>query len=88
MPTPWKRDLEADRRKLTAWLATQLPQGASPRLSELTTPTASGFSNDTIMCEVTWREAGRSRWRLRPRLTHNCAATADRCARLPSAPTG
>ena len=61
MPTPWKRDLEADRTQLLAWLARQLPSGAGPRLSELTTPTTSGFSNDTLLCELAWREAGRER---------------------------
>ena len=61
MPTPWKRDLEADRRKLAAWLAKQLPAGAEPRLSELTTPTASGFSNDTLLCDLAWRDGGRER---------------------------
>jgi aminoglycoside phosphotransferase (APT) family kinase protein len=59
MPTPWKRDLAADREKLDAWLATQLPEGAEPRLSELATPTASGFSNDTLLCDLAWREGGR-----------------------------
>jgi aminoglycoside phosphotransferase (APT) family kinase protein len=61
MPTPWKRDLEADRRKLSGWLERQLPAGAQPRLSELTTPTASGFSNDTLLCDLAWRENGRER---------------------------
>jgi aminoglycoside phosphotransferase (APT) family kinase protein len=61
MPTPWKRDLEADRSKLAAWLARQLPAGAEPRLSELTTPTASGFSNDTLLCDLAWREGGGAR---------------------------
>ncbi len=61
MPTPWKRDLESDRKQLAAWLAQQLPAGAEPRLSEPTSPTASGFSNDTLLCDLEWREAGRAR---------------------------
>jgi len=61
MPTPWKRDLEADRARLTAWLAKQLPEGSEPRLSELASPTASGFSNDTLLCDVSWKEGGRAR---------------------------
>jgi aminoglycoside phosphotransferase (APT) family kinase protein len=61
MPTPWKRDLEADRKKLAAWLAKKLPAGAVPELSELTSPSASGFSNDTILCDLAWREGGRER---------------------------
>ncbi len=61
MPTPWKRDLAADRSQLAGWLERQLPVGAQPRLSELTTPTASGFSNDTLLCDLAWREDGRER---------------------------
>jgi aminoglycoside phosphotransferase (APT) family kinase protein len=61
MPTPWKRDLEADRGRLTAWLERRLPAGAQPKLSELSTPTASGFSNDTLLCDLAWREDGRER---------------------------
>jgi len=60
MPTPWKRDLEADRAKLAAWLAKQLPAGSEPRLSELASPTASGFSNDTLLCDLAWQEGGRA----------------------------
>jgi aminoglycoside phosphotransferase (APT) family kinase protein len=61
MPTMWKRDLDADRRKLERWLAERLPAGAAPRLSELSAPSTSGFSNDTLLCELAWREGGRER---------------------------
>jgi aminoglycoside phosphotransferase (APT) family kinase protein len=61
MPTPWKRDLAADRSQLASWLERRLPASAQPRLSELTTPTASGFSNDTLLCDLAWREGGRER---------------------------
>ncbi len=63
MPTPWERDLEADRRRLTAWLGRVLPDTRDLSISELTTPQATGFSNDTLLFDATWRQAGRRQTR-------------------------
>ena len=63
MPTPWERDLEADRRRLTAWLGRVLPDTRDLSISELTTPQATGFSNDTLLFDATWRQAGRAQTR-------------------------
>ncbi len=59
MPAPRGRDLELTRRRLTDWLAAQLPQADSLRLSELTGPGATGFSSDTLMFDLDYREGGR-----------------------------
>ncbi len=59
MPAPRGRDLELTRRRLTNWLAAQLPQADSLRLSELTGPGATGFSSDTLMFDLDYREGGR-----------------------------
>ena len=56
MPTPWQRDLERDRERLTAWLRGKLPEARSLEVSELTSPDASGFSNDTLLCEIRWSD--------------------------------
>ena len=61
MPTPWERDLEADRRRLADWLGRVLPEARDLVISELTTPQATGFSNDTLLFDVTWRQGGQER---------------------------
>jgi aminoglycoside phosphotransferase (APT) family kinase protein len=58
MPTPWKRDLEADGRKFEAWLARQLPHARELELTPLVAPTSSGFSNETLLCQAAWSEGG------------------------------
>ena len=61
MPTPWQRNLEQDGRKFEAWLRRQLPGASDLALTPLVAPTSSGFSNETLLCEATWREAGAAR---------------------------
>ena len=61
MPTPWQRDLESDRRRLTDWLAARLPDARGLRVSELVAPQSSGFSNDTLLFELELDEEGRKR---------------------------
>ncbi|MBB84144.1 MAG: phosphotransferase family protein, partial [Deltaproteobacteria bacterium] len=39
------RDDEALRQRLQDWLSTQLPSGASPQVSEISAPSASGMSS-------------------------------------------
>jgi aminoglycoside phosphotransferase (APT) family kinase protein len=61
MPTPWRRDLSADRERLARWLAPRLPGAEELRLSELRAPQSSGFSNDTLLFEAEYRRDGRRR---------------------------
>jgi aminoglycoside phosphotransferase (APT) family kinase protein len=57
----WKRDLESDRPKLVAWVQSKLPGATDVEISELTEPQSSGFSNETLLCDLTWKEGGRPR---------------------------
>ena len=61
MPTAWERDLVAARAKLAGWLARALPKATELELSELVAPQASGFSNETLLFDLAWREDGRHR---------------------------
>jgi aminoglycoside phosphotransferase (APT) family kinase protein len=56
MPTPWQRDLERDRAQLTRWLRTRLPEARELEVSDLTSPDASGFSNDTLLFDLRWSD--------------------------------
>lgn len=55
------RDLDQTHGQLTRWLARQLPAGAAPELSALQIPQGSGFSNETILFDAQWTEAGAPR---------------------------
>jgi aminoglycoside phosphotransferase (APT) family kinase protein len=59
MPAPRGRDLELTRRRLADWLAAQLPEAEGLRLSELSGPGATGFSSDTLMFDLDYREDDR-----------------------------
>ena len=59
MPTPWQRDLVAARAALARWLRGKLPRAETLEVSELAAPQASGFSNETLLFDLTWSEAGR-----------------------------
>ena len=61
MPTPWQRDLERDRERLSAWLAARMPAATALELHGLRAPEASGFSNDTLLGELEVREGGAAR---------------------------
>jgi aminoglycoside phosphotransferase (APT) family kinase protein len=52
------RDFEKTHGQLTAWLATRLPPGARPELSTLEIPQGAGHSNETLLFDATWSEAG------------------------------
>jgi aminoglycoside phosphotransferase (APT) family kinase protein len=58
VPTPWQRDLERDRGRLTAWLAARMPAATSLELHGLRAPESSGFSNDTLLGELEVTEGG------------------------------
>ncbi|MGB0621922.1 MAG: phosphotransferase family protein [Myxococcota bacterium] len=48
------RDDEALRQRLQGWLATQLPSGANPQVSEISAPSASGMSSETLLFDASW----------------------------------
>ncbi len=56
MPIPQARDVDATRAQLTAWLAQKLPQAREVAVGELTLPSGSGFSNETLLVDASWRE--------------------------------
>jgi aminoglycoside phosphotransferase (APT) family kinase protein len=58
VPTPWQRDLERDRERLTAWLAARMPAASALAIHGLRSPEASGFSNDTLLGELEVSEGG------------------------------
>lgn len=58
MPTPWQRDVEADAPKFEAWLRARLPEAGDLRMSPLVAPGSSGFSNETLLFDLSWSEAG------------------------------
>jgi aminoglycoside phosphotransferase (APT) family kinase protein len=61
MPTPWERDLVAARERLEAWMRARLPGSTDLHVSELSAPQSSGFSNETLLFDARWREAGGER---------------------------
>ena len=58
MPTPWQRDLDRDRDHLTQWLEARLPGARDLQVSELKAPQSSGFSNDTLLFELSYQQDG------------------------------
>jgi len=59
MPIPVPRDLEQARRAIQAWLAERRPKAGSLAVSELSSPGMTGFSNETLIFDVSWTEGGR-----------------------------
>jgi len=57
-PTTSTRDAGELRRRLEAWLATRLPEGAEPSVSTLEIPSSNGMSSETVLFEAAWRENG------------------------------
>lgn len=58
MPVP-RRDLERTREQLIAWLRGRLPRARALELSPLAGPSATGFSNDTLLFDLGYEEDGR-----------------------------
>jgi aminoglycoside phosphotransferase (APT) family kinase protein len=52
------RDPKEVHAVLTRWLAGVLPAGADPQLSELSIPSGSGMSSETLLFDATWTENG------------------------------
>jgi aminoglycoside phosphotransferase (APT) family kinase protein len=64
MPAPHGRDLELTRKRLVEWFEGVLPPGARDvRIESLSGPGTTGFSNDTLMFDLAWREGGEPRER-------------------------
>lgn len=61
MPTMWQRDLEADGRKFLEWLKAKLPEAGDLRMSPLVAPQSSGFSNETLLFDLSWTQDGQPR---------------------------
>ena len=61
MPTAWERNLDETRAKLCGWLATVLPEAKEIEVSNLAAPSASGFSNETLLFDLAFRDGGERR---------------------------
>ncbi len=56
-----QRDPELTRKQLLDWFCKKLPQGAGDvEVSDLVVPTTTGFSNETLMCDLSWKENGKA----------------------------
>lgn len=56
MPDIDQRDPAEVTDTVARWLATHLPEGASPEVRDVEAPAANGFSNETILCTASWDE--------------------------------
>ena len=59
MPEPRGRDFEKTRQQLAEWLHTRLPRATELSVSPLSGPSATGFSNDTLLFDLESVEDGR-----------------------------
>lgn len=59
MPDIAQRDPAQVADTLGRWLATRLPAGADPVVTDVDAPASNGFSNETILCTASHTEAGR-----------------------------
>jgi aminoglycoside phosphotransferase (APT) family kinase protein len=57
--TATRRDPQQTRALLEIWLAQQLPGASDLRVEPLPGPSATGFSNETLLFDFVWREDGR-----------------------------
>lgn len=63
MPIPVQRDLDRTRQAFTAWIRQQLAESTAGPVSdvvvsEFSAPSGSGYSNETLLADVTWNEDG------------------------------
>lgn len=66
MPIPDQRDLEQTRAILRAWIQPKLEENTQAQVSDVeisdfSAPSGSGYSNETLLADVTWREGGQAR---------------------------
>jgi aminoglycoside phosphotransferase (APT) family kinase protein len=57
MPAPVGRDLEATRLQLEGWFAKRIPEAREIELGELSGPGSTGFSSDTLIFDLHYKEA-------------------------------
>lgn len=55
------RDPAQMRGRLQSWLAARLPSGAEPEVSEISSPSATGMSSETLLFDASWQEKGAPR---------------------------
>jgi aminoglycoside phosphotransferase (APT) family kinase protein len=58
MPIPQARDVDQTRTQLTAWLRGKLPAATDVAIGDIGLPSGSGFSNETLLIDASWRESG------------------------------
>jgi aminoglycoside phosphotransferase (APT) family kinase protein len=61
MPIPAQRDAEKTALLLSAWLAPKVGADGEVALAPFRGPGATGFSNETLIVDATWRSAGEER---------------------------
>src|SRR5207302_2321383 len=61
MPIPEQRDLDKAREVIRDWLAAKLPDARDLTISTLASPAFTGFSNETLLFDASWREGGETR---------------------------
>jgi aminoglycoside phosphotransferase (APT) family kinase protein len=55
------RDPVELQRALATWLEGRLPQASGVAVSEVTSPSATGMSSETLLFDASWKEAGEAR---------------------------
>ena len=60
MAIPQDRDIDALKASLSDWMNTR-PGVSGAEVTELVNPEASGFSNETLVCDATWTADGQRR---------------------------
>jgi aminoglycoside phosphotransferase (APT) family kinase protein len=63
MGIPAQRDLAVAASRLADWLGAQLPRATGVEVVDIRGPDATGFSNETLLLDVTWREGSHPRRR-------------------------
>jgi aminoglycoside phosphotransferase (APT) family kinase protein len=61
MPGPTERNPEETHTRLTEWLAKRMPDARELQIGDLAGPATTGFSNDTLLFDLSWQEAGAPR---------------------------
>ncbi len=57
-PTTTTRDSAELGRRIEAWLATRLPAGAAPEVTDVIKPQGNGMSSETLLFTASWTEGG------------------------------
>ena len=57
---PNVRDLKVMVRELTAWISAQIPDATDVELKNPSYPSGAGQSHETVLFDLSWRQAGRA----------------------------